>query len=222
MRSIAAVLFDFDGTILDTEWTIYQEVLAIFKSEGYDLPLEMYAKCVGSSYATWSPQTYLEELSGKVYDWDTINIERDRKIKARLNTLEAMVGVEDSLKECLAQGLRLAVASSSSHDWVESWLEKLNLTHYFETIICREDVKQIKPAPDLFLKAAEALQLHPSECLVIEDSRNGVLAAQSANMRVFAVPNRISIVSDFPNSTTMLNSLTEFKEALQQTVKACS
>ncbi len=214
MPSISAVLYDFDGTILDTEWIIYEEVLAIFQSEGYDLPLEQYAKCVGSSYAKWSPQTYLEELSGKTYDWEALNKVRDQKIHARLEELQSLPGVEDSLKACLDQGLRLAVASSSSHEWVERWLKQLNLTSYFEAIICREDVAQIKPAPDLFLKAAETLQLSPCECLVIEDSKNGVQAAKTAGMDVFVVPNRISIVSDLSDATVNLPSLLDFSTTL--------
>jgi len=202
---LEVALFDFDGTIVDTEWTIYEEVLAIFKREGQHLPLEKYAQCIGSSYAEWSPQ-------------DAINEERNKRIRSRLASEGLMVGVIESLEATKKAGLRLAVVSSSSHEWVDSWLEKLGLEEYFDTVTCREDAEKIKPAPDLFLKGAERMNCAPEACLVIEDSRNGMLAAKAAGMSVVVVPNRITEVSDFSEADYRVSSLEEYPALFEGTV----
>jgi len=93
MSKFEAVLFDFDGTMMDTEWIIYEEVQRIFHDEGEELPLEEYSKCIGSSYDTWSPQTYLEELTGKTYDWDTLRAARDQRIRDRMENQGLIEGV---------------------------------------------------------------------------------------------------------------------------------
>ncbi len=216
MARFETILFDFDGTLLDTEWIIYKEVLAIFQREGHDLPLEQYVKCIGSSYAKWSPQTYLEELTGKEYDWEAINEERNQKIRARLATQGPMPGARLAIEACHELGYRLGVVSSSSHDWVDGWLEKLELESSFEHVTCRGDAPKIKPAPDLFLKGAKRMKTDPAKCLVIEDSYNGMLAAHAAGMDVVAIPNRITKVSDFAESFMQLDSLMDLPPALSR------
>ena len=211
-----AALFDFDGTIVDTEWSIYQEVLVIFQREGQELPLEKYSQCIGSSYEEWSPQTYLEELTGKKYDWESIREERNKRIRARLENEGLMAGVIESLEATKRAGLRLGVVSSSSHEWVDNWLEKLGLGECFETVTCREDAEKIKPAPDLFLKGAERMACAPEACLVIEDSRNGMLAAKEAGMSVVVVPNRVTEVSDFSEAEYRISSLSEYPTLLKK------
>ncbi len=219
MKSLEAVLFDFDGTMVDTEWIIYEEVQRIFHSEGQELPLEQYSKCIGSSYETWSPQTYLEELTGKSYDWETLRAARNVRIRERMEAQELISGVQEALDFTQQCGLRLGVVSSSSHDWVDRWIEKLGIGHYFEHVTCRGDAPRIKPAPDLFLKGAERMEIDPSRCLVVEDSRNGMLAAHEAGMSVFAVPNRVTVVSDFSEALQKLGSMLEYPEALEKLVK---
>ncbi len=216
MNKYEAVLFDFDGTLVDTEWSIYEENCAIYAKEGQELPLEKYAQCIGSSYDTWSPQTYLEELTGKTFDWETIREERNKKIRARLETQGLMEGALEALEFTKSRGLRMGVVSSSGHSWVDNWLEKLGIEHYFESVTCRGDAPRIKPAPDLFIKGAERMNLSPKKCLVLEDSRNGMLAALEAGMDVIAIPNRITKVSDFTEATIKLDSLNDYPKALKK------
>lgn len=214
MTKYEAVLFDFDGTLVDTEWIIYEEVQAIFHREGQELPLTEYVKCIGSSYEAWSPQTYLEELTGKTYDWEAIREVRNQKIRTRLADQGLIKGALEALEATKNEGLLLAVVSSSTHDWVDNWLEKLHIQDYFETVTCRGDAPRIKPAPDLYLKGAERMNLSPEKCLVVEDSRNGMLAAVEAGMDVIAIPNRITTVSDFPEAAVKLQTLSHYPEAL--------
>ena len=102
---------------------------------------------------------------------------------------------------------KTAVVSSSSHSWVDDWLEKLELITYFDTIVCRGDAPKIKPAPDLYLEAAKRLDVAPSDCLVIEDSMNGMISAHAAGMKVLAVPNRLTSVLDFSDAEWQEQSL---------------
>jgi len=210
MGKFDVVLFDFDGTMMDTEWIIYEEVQRIFHNEGQELPLEEYSKCIGSSYEAWSPQTYLEELTGKTYDWETLREARNQRIRERMANQPLMAGAVEALEFCRDHDLQLGVVSSSSHDWVDKWLEHHGVIHFFEHITCRGDAPRIKPAPDLFLKGAERFEIAPERCLVVEDSRNGMLAAHEAGMSVFAVPNRVTAVCDFSEALEQLPALTDF------------
>jgi beta-phosphoglucomutase-like phosphatase (HAD superfamily) len=106
-------------------------------------------------------------------------------------------------------GLRLAIVSSSPHWWVDGYLVQLALTGSFERVICREDAAQVKPAPDLYLKALESLGLPAAECLAFEDSPNGVLAARRAGLKVVGVPNPVTAQAGPLPADLILSSLAE-------------
>ena len=208
-----ALLFDFDGTLVDTEWAIYSAWLRTFEREGQDLPIEVYVQCIGSDFATWSPQTHLEELTGKSFDWPTMDKERQVEIMADLREQGPVAGTRELLEGLLGK-TRLAVVSSSSHDWVDGWLERLDLSSFFENVTCRGDAPRIKPAPDLYLASAQTLKLAPENCVVIEDSLNGVRSAKSAGMTAYAIPNRITTVSDFSEADGVFQTLGALGDAL--------
>jgi len=207
--SFAAVLFDFDGVLVDTEWAIYQAWLKTFQTHGHDLPLDVYTRCIGSDFATWSPKTHLEDLSGLAFDWHDLDARRQEAIMADLVGESTMPGVISILEQLTQKNIRRAVVSSSSHHWVDGWLEKLVFAGHFETVVCRGDAPQIKPAPDLYLEAANRLGLQPSDCLVIEDSLNGMQAAKAAGMCVWIVPNRVTAGLDFSAADRTFSSMSE-------------
>ena len=207
--AISAVLFDFDGVLVDTEWAIYQAWLRTFNAHQHDLPLETYTQCIGSDFATWSPKTHLEDLSGLAFDWHELDLKRQEEIMADLAGEGVMNGVISLLDQLKDQGIRRAVVSSSSHHWVDGWLEKLNFADHFESVICRGDAPRIKPAPDLYLEAAKRLAIQPSDCLVIEDSLNGVKSAKAAGMSVWVVPNRVTAGLDFSTADRVFASMAD-------------
>jgi HAD superfamily hydrolase (TIGR01509 family) len=213
--NLAAVLFDFDGVLVDTEWAIYQSWRRVFEAHDHDLPLEIYTRCIGSDFATWSPKTHLEDLTGLAFDWHDLDARRQEEIMAELNDAGPMPGVAEVLGKLPTAGLPAAVVSSSSHHWVDGWLEKLGLQGHFKTTVCRGDAPRIKPAPDLFLEAARRLEIPPHECLVIEDSANGLIAAKDAGMRVWVVPNRVTECLDFSPADRVFRSLAECAEEFQ-------
>jgi HAD superfamily hydrolase (TIGR01509 family) len=192
-----AILFDFDGILVDTEWAIYQAWRKTFLKQGHDLPLSLYTKCIGSNFDTWSPKTYLEELTHQTFDWERMDEERQVEILSELSLEGAMTGVMAVLEKNAQHGIIQAVVSSSSHSWVGGWLDKLDMRKFFSRVVCRGDAPRIKPAPDLYLHAARELGLVPTQCLVIEDSKNGLIAADAAGMRTWIVPNRVTAGLDF-------------------------
>jgi len=214
--SFQAVLFDFDGIIVDTEWAIYQAWARTFEAHGHPLPLELYTRCIGSDFDTWSPKTHLEDLTGSAFDWHDLDARRQIEIRRDLEDQREMEGVREALQVLNQRGLRRAVVSSSSHDWVDGWLKKLGLLAEFETTVCRGDAPRIKPAPDLYLEAARRLNAAPADCLVIEDSLNGTRSARDAGMRVWAVPNRVTGCLDFSIAERVFPSMSELAAELQR------
>lgn len=208
-----AILFDFDGTLVDTEWAIYSAWLRTYQRFGQDLPIEVYVQCIGSGFHVWSPQIHLEELTGRSFDWPAMDAERQVEIEAELREQGPVEGARELLQK-LSEETRLAVVSSSSHRWVDGWLERLGLDCFFEKVICRGDAPRIKPAPDLYLACAEALGLEPKQCAVIEDSLNGVKSAKEAGMTAYAIPNRITTVSDFREADAVYETLNALGNAL--------
>lgn len=212
--AFSAVLFDFDGVLVDTEWAIYQAWLRTFQAHGHELPLSVYTQCIGSDFSTWSPKTHLEDLSGQSFDWHDIDTRRQEEILRDLTHEGPMPGVAGLLDHLETEGIRRAVVSSSSHQWVDGWLGKLELFERFETVVCRGDAPRIKPAPDLYLEAARRLELKPENCLVIEDSFNGATAAKAAGMTVWIVPNRVTGGLDFSTMDAVFPSLEKLTQAI--------
>lgn len=209
-----AILFDFDGTLVDTEWAIYSAWLRTYQSCGQDLPLEVYVQCIGAGFDTWSPKTHLEELTGQSFDWESMDAARQIEIEEELREQGPVEGVRELLQS-LAGQTRLAVVSSSSHRWVDGWLGRLGLASFFERVTCRGDAPRIKPAPDLYLASAKSLGLEPADCLVIEDSLNGVKSAKAAGMTAYAIPNRITAVCDFSVADEVCQSILQLGDNLK-------
>lgn len=215
MQKWRVVLFDFDGILVDTEWAIYLAWKKCFSAEDRDLPLSMYTRCIGSDFETWSPKSYLEELTGKEFDWQTMDQERQQEIVHELSDEGLMVGVVECLELLRERGVAVGVVSSSSHQWVDGWLEQLGIRDCFVHVICRGDAPRIKPAPDLWLEAARRFGVSPHECLAIEDSHNGLISAQEAGMAVWVVPNRVTSCLDFTGAQGHFSSLLEVADVFR-------
>lgn len=209
LQQANAVLYDFDGIIIDSEWPIFESWHRVFAAEGHELAVETYVQCIGSDFDTWSPEKYLEELTGKTYDWPAINAKRQVELEADLTHVETLSGVRETFQAILDSGKKLAVVSSSTHSWVDKWLEKLDLISQVHEVVCRGDAPKIKPAPDLYLEAVRRFALPASECLVIEDSLNGILAGKDAGCMTVAVPSKLTSVLDFSIADSVIADLTE-------------
>jgi len=214
--NFSAVLFDFDGIIVDTEWAIYEAWLNTFREHDEELPLSLYTRCIGSDFDAWSPKLHLEDLTKLEFDWIKKDEDRQKVIRAALSEHGPIDGVVDVIEALRERGVPLAVVSSSSHSWVDGWLEKLQLAGHFEIVVCKGDAPRIKPAPDLFLEASKRLQVGAENCLVIEDSLNGLNSAKKAGMQTWMVPNRVTAGLNFEMADRVFSSFAQMKQALDK------
>lgn len=208
MLLIRALIFDFDGLILDTEGPIYTSWLEVYEAHGVALPFELWVKTVGSSNQAFHPQHHLEELLGHPLAQEAI----DRRVARRVELVLAqplLPGVADVVDGARAAGMKVGVASSSSRDWVEGHLERLGLLDRFDCIRCRDDVEHVKPEPDLYLAVIDCLGVPASEAVAIEDSPNGITAAKRAGLLCVAIPNPITAGLDLSAADLLLDSLAE-------------
>lgn len=192
--NIKAVLFDMDGLMFDTEKLSTQAYIKAAEKQGYKMSVEETHLVLGfnveSTYKFF--EQYFEKLDNgvdgkKLVDYHYEYIENILYTKGpdKMPYLDELL---DYLKE---NNYKIAVASSSDLDHIKNNLEKTGVNHYIDVIASGEEVENGKPAPDVFLLAAERLNISPENCLVLEDSKFGIQAAHSANMRVIMVPDSI-------------------------------
>ncbi len=206
---LKGLIFDFDGLIVDTETVIYETWADIYKQNGQILELDDYKQCVGSDFAQFDPGKELERKCGKTFDWNALNQEREVTIREKLKTQKERPGIISFLDEAKKIGLKTAIASSSSKAWVVGWVERLQIKHYFEKFLNRDDVKRIKPAPDLFLASCKALEINTTEALVLEDSENGLKAATAAGIQCAIVTNEITEGGSFSDSVLQTDNFSD-------------
>ncbi len=215
MRLPKGIIFDFDGVLVDTEWAIYQSWVHLYASEGQEISIATYAPCLGAGYSHWDPAAHLEKLTGKKYDWEKETPARQAMLEADLERSGLMDGALELLDWCAEQGIGLTVASSSSRRWVQGWLEKLGIYDRFAGVFTRTDGYPVKPSPALFEAAQQCLGLEKADCLIIEDSENGTIAAQNAAIPCVAIPNRMTESSDFSRASYRCASLRALLNALR-------
>jgi HAD superfamily hydrolase (TIGR01509 family) len=206
---IRALVFDFDGLILETETPAYQTWAEIYKEHGQVLPLDRWFDYIGREGGFFDAADHLAALVGEGFDRDAARTRRDARKTELIAALDVMVGVREYVADAKRLGLRLAVASSSSRAWVLSHLERLRLQADWDAVRTRDDVARTKPAPDLYLAAVEALGVAPREAVAFEDSRNGIAAAKDAGLLCVAVPNALTVGMDLSRADVKVNSLAE-------------
>lgn len=203
---IQALLFDFDGLLVDTETPALESWQQIYAEYGYSLSLELFQHALGTSQG-FNALDHLEALLGHPVDRTAVAAQR-RAIKSALSKNQPLLpGVETILTEARTLGLPCAVASSSDRNWVEGWLAFHHIRHFFACVRTADDVSHTKPAPDLFLSAAACLNIDPAHCLVFEDSPNGILAARAAGMGCVVVPGAVTQCLALPAGDLILPSL---------------
>jgi HAD superfamily hydrolase (TIGR01509 family) len=203
---VKAVAFDFDGLILDTEEPVYRSWLEVYQAHGEELPFDRWIQIVGSSTAAFDPKGHLEQRLGHALAQAVL----DRRIERRTALVLAkpvLPGVVELADAARAAGLRVGVASSSTGQWVKGHLERLGILGRFDCVRSRDDVTDVKPAPDLYLAVAACLGIRPDEAVAIEDSPNGIASAKAAGMWCVAVPNVITGGLDLSQADAILPTL---------------
>lgn len=206
---IRALVFDFDGLILETETPAYETWAEIYREHGHELPLDRWFDYIGREGGFFDAADHLAALVGEGFDRDAARARRDARKTELIAALDVMVGVREYVVDAKRLRLRLAVASSSSRTWVLGHLERLGLGAEWDAVLTRDDVARTKPAPDLYRAAVDMLGVAPQEAVAFEDSRNGIAAAKEAGLVCVAVPNALTAGMDLSRADVKLNSLAE-------------
>jgi HAD superfamily hydrolase (TIGR01509 family) len=196
---IHALIFDFDGLIIDTETPAFVSTQVMYEEYGHTLTLELWKDALGrKSGEGFNAYHHLASLVGSDFN-RSLAQEKRQNHKLHLCEQESIrPGVLETIVSAKTLGLTCTVASSSSRNWVEGWLHKHDILKHFAFTKTGDDVEHVKPAPDLFLSVAEKLCIQPQECLVFEDSPNGTLAALNAGMPCVVVTNPVTEGLEFP------------------------
>jgi HAD superfamily hydrolase (TIGR01509 family) len=204
---IRALVFDFDGLIVDTEGPIFRAWQRIYREHGQELPRERWLTIIGTATGPFDPLLDLRERTGEALAGDALDALERRYYQEATAMQQLLPGVERYLADARRLQLKTAVASSSKATWVMDHLERFGIQEKFDAILCREDVSRTKPDPELYLKALERLAVTPSEAIAFEDSANGIRAAKDAGIFCVAVPNPLTADMDLQQADLRLESL---------------
>lgn len=214
---VRALLFDFDGLIVDTETPSLASWQAVYADHGRELPLERWHTIIGT-VGGFDPLDYLEELHGPI-DREAVQA-RQHEHELKLGEIEVLrPGVLEYLEEAQRLGLRTAIVSSSSRRWVDRHLARLERAEHFDEIVTADgDTDRAKPRPTLYLEALERLAVSADEAIAFEDSPNGVKAAKAAGLYCVAVPNGVTAALGLDEADLVLESLAErpLRELLEE------
>lgn len=205
-------MLDFDGLIIDSEWLIFETAQQAFATHGHELTVEAWSTVIGRNNSiddTWWDK--LLETAGvttfELHEYEAAYLAQPREGRFDLPSLP---GVIELVEEVVAAGVPIGVASSSSLDWLDAHLTRLGLRQHFGAVIGSDLVGNVgKPAPDVYLRACADLGADPKRSVAIEDSANGVTAANAAGMLAVAVPSQITRFNDLSHADLIVDSVAD-------------
>jgi HAD superfamily hydrolase (TIGR01509 family) len=203
---LRALIFDFDGTMLDTETPEFQSWQTIYREHGAELALSDWGRGIGT-WGAFDPWHDLETKYGKPLERERVAVAHHQRVRDAIAAAHLLPGVRDLLEAARGAGLKLAIASSSNREWVEGWAQKLGVLEHFQATATQDDVLRVKPDPALYLLACEKLNVQPHEAVALEDSANGARAALAAGLRCAVIPNPVTRTLEFPSGIVKLETL---------------
>ena len=215
MQVLEAVIFDMDGTLVDSESVSQKAWKRAARDLGIELPGELIHSFIGRTAP--SVHAFLAERLGGSVDAanEAIRLHNVHFDELSQTDLTLMPGAREALDQLQAAGFPLALATSTYREKALMRLERFGLGDAFATITCGDDVENGKPAPDIFLLAAERMGVDPARCAVIEDSHNGVRSGHAAGAQVFMVPDMVPPTSEIEGMcAAVLESLHELPGAI--------
>ena len=214
---IKAVLFDMDGLMVNTESLSTEAFINSAKAQGYNMTKEETLKVLGFTKANIY-QFWIDYFQGTNVDGKKLVDDHYEYIENVLYTVgpEKMPYVEELLKYLRENNYKIAVASSSDTADIKNNLEKTKLEKYIDEIASGAEVENGKPAPDVFLLAAERLDVDPKDCLILEDSKAGIKAGKASGAMVFMVPDMFTVDKECEDTADrILTNLGEVIEILE-------
>jgi beta-phosphoglucomutase-like phosphatase (HAD superfamily) len=203
-----AVVFDFDGLILDTESPALAAWRWVYAQHGQELTLDRWSAAIGT-IGGFDAVAHLEDLVGAPPGEAILS----RRLEHELTLVEAQElrpGVADYLADAERLGLKRAIVSSGSRDWIDRHLRRLERVYGWDAIVTADrDESRAKPRPTLYLEALGALDVEAGEAIAFEDSPNGVAAAKAAGIACVAVPNAVTAALGLDAADLVLGSMAE-------------
>jgi len=208
-----AVIFDMDGVLADSEPLYLQGINEVLKDFGLAITEEDHNELLGAAVGpTWD---FVFEKYSPPASYDECVARYDQTMVRLLSRpRDPLPGVRELLSELTWRGIPRALASSSWPNWVKALLASTGLDGSFDVTVSSTAVENGKPAPDIFLYTAKALHVEPSQCIVLEDSRTGVLAAKAAGMYTVQVRAASTALPPLPEADLMLERLSDFPLSL--------
>ncbi len=206
---IRALIFDFDGLILETEGPSYQSWEALYRSFGLSLPFSTWSTIIGTTQGVFDPRLELQKQVQENLDWEAVELQRQLGEQALIEAQPVLPGVEQYLQDARRLKLKIGLASSSSCKWVMGHLRRLGLDSCFDCICASDDVQHVKPHPELYLSVLRGLEVKARETIALEDSPLGVQAAKSAGIYCVAVPNPLTSRLSLSQADLQLSSLAD-------------
>lgn len=204
---IRAVLFDFDGLILDTETPLIDAYAEVHAAHGVPFDRAAFMHSVGHADYAFDPWHGFSQHADRA----ALELER-RACKDELMLRQPILpGVVAVLDAARAAGLRVGLASNSEHTWVDPHLKRIGLFERFHFIACRGDAPSPKPEPDLYRLVLNRFGLRGHEAIAFEDSHTGSLAAKRANVWTVVAPNASTAHHDFAHADVKVSSLAEIR-----------
>ena len=215
---LKGIIFDMDGVLINSEPVHYEIWKITMKQRNIDLSYDIFKPCIGSTVG------FLMKILHEAYGID-IN---DRKLMEEHDIVKKRImeergyplieGVPELLKRLHGAGYKIGIASSSPEPYIREVVQTLGIHEYFQVICSGEDVSHPKPAPDVFLKAAEMLELLPEECIVVEDSTNGCRAAKAAGICCVAYDNPDSGEQDLSTAEIVIEGYEEIDGSFMEKI----
>lgn len=204
---IEALLFDFDGTLWDSETVIYEAYRRLYDDHGHSLSLDAWSASVGTLDG-FDPMSDLEARLGR--ELDRATIDPWERVDDLMAGVDLRPGVRDWLRAAGRLGLRLGIVSSNDGSWVRRHVDRLGIGGLFEVIVGADgDLERAKPNPVLYREALATLGVEASRAVAIEDSPHGIAAATGAGMFCVAVPNAVTRELDLSGADLLADSFTE-------------
>jgi HAD superfamily hydrolase (TIGR01509 family) len=202
---IRALVFDFDGLIVDTETPLIDAYGAVHAAHGVAFDRTSFLRNVGHAEYAFDPWHGFSPHADRA----ALELQRRELKDAMMLRQPILPGVVALLDAARDRGFNVGLASNSSHGWVEPHLDRIGLLNRFEFIACRDDVTSPKPEPDLYRLVLNRFGLRGHEAIALEDSHTGILAAKRANLWTVGVPGPSTAHHDFSHADVRVDSLAE-------------
>lgn len=208
-RTLQLIVFDFDGLIIDTESAILDAWRDAYDHCGRPFPHHTFQEMIGRADHPFDPWDDILSNGDQFASREELDTRFNRINEGLIAESPVLPGVIERLFEARARGIPVAVASSSSHSWVDRHLKERDLFQHFDLVRCRDDVARAKPWPDLYLSVLDHFGVPASRAVAFEDSLNGMTAAKKAGMTCIVIPNGTTRTHDFSAADKVLRTLDE-------------